>query len=153
MISFLSFDTRWIYISESQPSSFHNLNSAGTIDFFLRVYVYWLLLIHCVLSWDFGKESCYSMDCKSLFTAKKCLRPIQKQGASMNGYTVWIFSFYPIFLQMIFMLKKCNAWLRFYHCMDISFYPIFFSWFLWWKNAIPRIEFLLQWIIARVKHV
>ena len=121
--------------------------------FFLLIYIYWLFLMHCVLSWDFEEESCYSMDSKSLFTAKKCLRPIQKQGASMNGYTVWIFSFYPIFLQMIFMLKKCNAWLRFYHCMDISFYPTFFRWFLCWKSAIPRIGFLLQWIVARAKNV
>ena len=102
----------WLDIhSENKTSSFYNSNSAGTIDFsfFLLVYVYWLFLIHCVLSWDFEEESSYSMDSKSLFTAKKCLRSIQKQGASMNGYTVWIFSFYPIFFRWFLCLKKCNA--------------------------------------------
>jgi len=50
----------WLDIhSENKTSSFYNSNSAGTIDFsfFLLVYVYWLFLIHCVLSCDFAKES------------------------------------------------------------------------------------------------
>ena len=41
-----AFDTRWIYISESQTSSFYNSNSARTIDFFFSLlilagYTFW----------------------------------------------------------------------------------------------------------------
>ena len=72
----------------------------------------------------------------------------------MNGYTVWIFSFYPIFLQMIFMLKKCNASDYVFITVWIFHFTLFFfRWFLCWKSAIPRIGFLLQWIVAREKHV
>ena len=42
-------------------------------------------------------SSWYSMDSKRLLTTKQCLCPLPKQGASMNGYVVWIFSFYPNF--------------------------------------------------------
>ena len=90
----------WIYIRRTRHQDFTiQILLEQLIFVFLRVYVYWLFLIRCVFPCDFGKDSCYSMDSKSLFIVKKCLHPIQKQGASMNGYMVWIFSFYPIFFR------------------------------------------------------
>ena len=114
--------------------------------FFLRVHVYLLFLIHCVLSWDFGKESCYSMDSKSLFTSKKCLRPIQKHGASwcfnewLQGMDIFIL---PYFFTDDFYAEKVQClWLGFYHCMDIFILPYFFKMIFMLKSAIPRIGFL-----------
>ena len=54
-------------------------------------------------------SSYYSMDSKRLFTAKQCLFPLEKQGASMNGYIVWIFSFYPNFFRDDFYAEKVDG--------------------------------------------
>ena len=103
--------------------------------FFLLIYIYWLFLMHCVLSWDFEESSCYSMDSKSLFTAKKCLRPIQKQGASMNGYTVCIFSFYPIFYRWFLCWKSAMPWIGFLSLYGYFMLPYFFQTFFMLKKC------------------
>ena len=64
------------------------------------------------------------MNSKRLFTEKYCLSPLQKHGVSMNGHTVWIFSFY---------------------CFSIdTFYAE--------NMQFPDLG-LLQWSVSRAKHV
>ena len=112
------------------------------------------------------------MDSKSLFTAKKCLRPIQKQGASMNGYTVWIFSFYPFFYRWFLCWKNAMPRITFLSLYGYFILPYFFSDDFYaekvqflelsfyynelqlGRNMFKRIlVFLLQWIVAKAKHV
>ena len=70
------------------------------------------------------ESSSYSMNSKRLFTEKYCLSPLQKHGVSMNGHTVWLFSFYRFSID--------------------TFYA---------KNMqFPHLG-LLQWSVSRAKHV
>ena len=74
--------------------------------------------------WGNMESSSYSMNSKRLFTEKYCLSPLQKHGVSMNGHTVWLFSFYRFSID--------------------TFYA---------KNMqFPHLG-LLQWSVSRAKHV
>ena len=53
-------------------------------------------------------SSLYSIDSKRLLIVKHCLCPLQKEGASMNGYIVWIFSFYPNFFRDDFYVENVH---------------------------------------------
>lgn len=103
----------------------------GTIDFFCFANLNLSTLIVChtlCFVWLFVMESsCSSMNSNGHSTKKRCLCPLQKQGASMSKHNVCILS---LFLQIIYTLQISMAIEEF-----LSGYPFLgtLNWKLWTK--------------------